>query len=1443
MSEDTNSSATVSETAKPETTSAPSGKSGSKLWLMIAAVIVAILLVSTALYFLVLTVKTEPTLTATITPSPAGVDAGTTLEVNVTVKSGDTTLTDKDAKLLWTVEPNNMGTFDFHTKSTVKLAAASTEQTGLLKCSVDYNGKKVDASAPLTIRPPGLDRASVSPSEMFVVYNTSQVFTAKGTSTIGQNMTGLVFTWVANGLSSSAYTITPLNETAVTFTAKAVAGNVTLNATTTYHTTSRTGSATAIVGSPPPRSVAYRWYDLFNVPFGPWYPQRTSYYSGAGYEGIWSNTYPYIYQYYGDSAHQNLYLYTNLRLNISAMNLRNVNMSHPEFLPMFGSTTGGHTVLNWQMQYLDPAVVFANYGYAASMYNDGFFINLTGRTTLDKEAAMAVTGMTATEFDNFDTYWATKGLTLRDSWQQWLIEGQANGVFDINNMYGTPAQMIGFGLHGQKIGDKVVLTIYADTWGMEALMSRWLRDAFVPTENYMEGFWMNATIGPQISTIFITTAIEYGVYAFMSRNDSKPVWLWKPLHQDYFASSGEHPKSEFDPYVKNINPDTSLPYTYKNWNPGSSLYGTDVAYDVTPCAWNLSANETMSFTWPAGMQQFEVHASAGHVTNVSKNMTISYAEPMPTDQSSTYLQNGSISLDTTSRILQYTGPLNFWDWSRTQNASNHQELRQQWIDIHGVMLPESAPWVEFGMATPLAPPHIDHFVLSGMDDLPIVGQPTGLTVTAYNQYNQVFGAYNGTAHFGSNRSSSVTLPSDYQFTTGDNGVHTFANALTFNAAGWFNISATDTVNTSATGWNTNIMAIPTAQVIDHFTISLPASVVAQSRVDVTVTAMNQYGRVFHEYNGTVSFSTNATGTYTLPSNYTFLVSENGVHIFQGGLTWDDSGVYLLTVVDTSVTTANGTRTNIVVTGGPEIHYRIYNMFQDHWMPFWVYRWPTYGTDIILSNQPGNYTMIYYWGGDESIWGPYRMNITASNLTNVNVHNPLFMPVMDTNTTFANANATVNVYFQYLYWQWWNNTWIPKWQNDTNWWPGSMAKQATDGWYLGVVYNVTMNRETAQEWLRLPVTATNVPAWWAANASSFKKNWMVWLLDQENNVSDIYNAYEYPGSVTGPYATLTELPNGDVRLEMVHVSYGYEILMDKWLTRQNICTHQPYLENLTMSAHMDNKKTNLTLDAVAQYSMKAVKANKSAGTGSAWAFEALRIDYVASSPNHPYSDYDRFVGLTYMSWNAGDVWFNQSAAQDAYETTPGWMNLTKGETLTFELPRHDQVIAYEGKGVLQSAIDNITYGGYPYGPHSLFGDRQAYADYDLLVHHGTMSLGFYITNLVPGVGAANQPLDLNSMYDPINKILTIKGPHNFDNSGRGLGNPMYHGAPWIEFNVTYPGSTAIINSAPAPSAVDHGSSVASEPATVSEMVALMAVVSATLALIAVVAIGLRRKSVC
>jgi trimeric autotransporter adhesin len=77
------------------------------------------------------------------------------------------------------------------------------------------------------------------------------------------------------------------------------------------------------------------------------------------------------------------------------------------------------------------------------------------------------------------------------------------------------------------------------------------------------------------------------------------------------------------------------------------------------------------------------------------------------------------------------------------------------------------------------------------------GTPFSVTVTALNGANAVVTGYTGTVHFTS--TASGTLPSDYTFTGGDNGTHTFTNEFTLNTGGAQSITATDTFNGSITG--------------------------------------------------------------------------------------------------------------------------------------------------------------------------------------------------------------------------------------------------------------------------------------------------------------------------------------------------------------------------------------------------------------------------------------------------------------------------------------------------------------------------------------------------------------------------------------------------------------------------------------------------------------------
>ncbi len=83
------------------------------------------------------------------------------------------------------------------------------------------------------------------------------------------------------------------------------------------------------------------------------------------------------------------------------------------------------------------------------------------------------------------------------------------------------------------------------------------------------------------------------------------------------------------------------------------------------------------------------------------------------------------------------------------------------------------------------------------------GMPFTITVTAFDPYNNVATSYRGTIHFASS-DPRASLPSNYTFTAGDDGVHTFGNGVTVQANGTQTITAIDVFNTSITG-NTSVI--------------------------------------------------------------------------------------------------------------------------------------------------------------------------------------------------------------------------------------------------------------------------------------------------------------------------------------------------------------------------------------------------------------------------------------------------------------------------------------------------------------------------------------------------------------------------------------------------------------------------------------------------------------
>jgi len=75
--------------------------------------------------------------------------------------------------------------------------------------------------------------------------------------------------------------------------------------------------------------------------------------------------------------------------------------------------------------------------------------------------------------------------------------------------------------------------------------------------------------------------------------------------------------------------------------------------------------------------------------------------------------------------------------------------------------------------------------------------------------------------------------------------------------------------------------------------------------NVTVSCFDQYGDLFVNYTGSVSFSTDRPGKATVPGDYVFVLADAGAHTFVGGITFKDDGEFNVTVTDKDTPTVTG----------------------------------------------------------------------------------------------------------------------------------------------------------------------------------------------------------------------------------------------------------------------------------------------------------------------------------------------------------------------------------------------------------------------------------------------------------------------------------------------------------------------------------------------------------
>ena len=1303
-----------------------------------------------------------------IDPSSVVIEGGATVYLSSHVEFPYASESEfSDALYLWSVDPTGLGTFDYRARKAANFTADLVPGNGTISLSLRYYDFELFAYVNLTVEPAALSFVSVVPSEVVMRPMEVHNFTAQAYDSAAQLMAGVTFVWSVEGMEAGDYWLNSTVGEAVSFS-PLVEGTAWLNATATVDSVTRTG--TAIVQSSQTaseRSVMYRWYDMFNVPFGEWWDWR---WSIGRTEQVISDEYPYIFRWYG-MPEGNTRLYSNMRLNITGRNVSEINMNErPEFLPLHGNARGGTAVIDWYLQYLTTEEM-KRFPAATSAWNDGWVVSLNGTVTLDEQAALSVlVGLTPEGFDDFDSWWPMNEDTITSDFSDWFAYEAGKDRLDIYPAYEYTFTMLSWSLEAEKVGDKVVLTYDMATWGMEMLLSMWMREGFMATEWYFEDMNFHATIGPDSSEIDVDTAVAYAVYCYETTNaPAGPCWVWEAMLQDYVeAYPPENRESLFNKYAE---------LEYLNKAPGSEWYGEMMPYDYTPGSWNLSENEALTFEWPGGEQLFKAHAGPGQVLNVTAEMVVEYAEPMESDNPD--LAPGSVDIDNTARTIAFTGPIDMWDWSRLQDEASHSYLADEWDRIG--LLPRGVPYIEWKPSSYQVEPH--HLAVE-VPEMPLLGAPVDVTVTCLDEAGMVLTTYEGTVSFSSNR-SDLTLPANCTFTPADAGMATITG-LTFGGLGWYTIQVVDIDNTTVSGIATDIYVIPTPELIDHFTLEVPGVdgwVIPSLPTEVHVTAYSQYDRIFESYSGTATFTTDAPGgTYTLPDDFTFDSSMNGMAVIPG-LIFTESGVYVLTVFDTAITSAIGTIALDV--GRPaSIDYRLYDMFEQPWGEWWPWRLAVYKTDIVLSNESHHYTMVYnpdVRNRQGIIMAPYRWNTTAVNMSSLSVDDPEFMPAMGA-TDLPGASAHLDVYFEYLSWDWWNNYWLPTWSSNYFWtggMDGIMTSQTSDGYYVGTTYTATMNRAAAETWLNLPQGESDPVAWWTANRDTYKQAWIDWILNEGNVRLDIFPGYEWPYVDIGTCMDL-EVQGSDIVLKIGHLNWGYEVMTTRWMTEIAACTHEPYWEDYTLSVDYKSDYANLTADGVAQYNLHAVKANQTE-SDAAWVWEPQNIDYVAMEG----SDYTPYDVLTYRSWNSGDMYLGEEVP---YDFTPTYFNLTSYMSFTIQLPLGDDVIGYRGVSL-------------PYGTIAALktGDDSAYKAIEV---RGRMWLGYYMTGFGPD--AAN----LSRMYNDLTRTLVMCGPIDFDNYHHASGE-LYHSAPWIEFNVA---NGTVLDIPPIADAGEDASALGGEPVT-------------------------------
>jgi hypothetical protein len=189
-----------------------------------------------------------------------------------------------------------------------------------------------------------------------------------------------------------------------------------------------------------------------------------------------------------------------------------------------------------------------------------------------------------------------------------------------------------------------------------------------------------------------------------------------------------------------------------------------------------------------------------------------------------------------------------------------------------------------------------HFRVRIVPTTTTAGTAFQVTVAALDSDNRLMTGYTGAVSFTSSDGAAL-LPAAYKFTAADQGVHRFT--VTLRTAGSQDIVVHAG---SATGAGSITVVAAAA---NHLQLAAAAAT-AGTPFDVTVTALDPFGNVATGFRSLVHFTTNdRVQGVSVPANYTFTASDNGVHTFAGDVTLLTSGKWTVTATDPPVASIAG----------------------------------------------------------------------------------------------------------------------------------------------------------------------------------------------------------------------------------------------------------------------------------------------------------------------------------------------------------------------------------------------------------------------------------------------------------------------------------------------------------------------------------------------------------